>query len=77
MYTVKCLQTTGGEVTMEVCEFVLQDGLFEKELSASGNDGQLIVHVEAHQVADAQEHLILSAHLCAGTTHKKRRKKKN
>lgn len=53
------------EVPVQICVLVLQDGLFEKQLSASGNNRQLVLHMEAHQVADAQEYLILGAHLCA------------
>lgn len=51
------------------CVLVLHDGLFEKQLSAPGHDRQLVLHVEAHKVADAEEHLILGPHLCGNRTH--------
>lgn len=45
---------------MFVC---LQDRLFQAQLAASGNNGHLILHVESHQVANTQKHLITGPHL--------------
>lgn len=45
---------------MFVC---LQDWLFQAQLAASRNNGHLILHVESHQVANTQKHLITGPHL--------------
>lgn len=41
----------------------LQDWLLQTQLTASSHDGPLVFHVEAHQVADTQKHLITGPHL--------------
>lgn len=41
----------------------LQDWLFQTQLAASRHDGHLVLHVETHQVTNAQEHLITGPHL--------------
>lgn len=46
-----------------MCVLVLHDGLLQEQLAAPRHDGQLVLHVETHQVADTQEHLIMGPHL--------------
>ena len=43
----------------------LEDWLLQTQLAASGHDGHLVLHVETHQVTNAQKHLITCSHLLA------------
>lgn len=53
-----------------MCVLMLQDGLLQEQLAAPRHDGQLVLHVEMHQMADTQEHLIMGPHLHTHThTH--------
>lgn len=51
-------------VCVWMCVLVsLQDWLFQTQLAAPRHDGHLVLHVETHQVTNAQEHLITGPHL--------------
>lgn len=55
-----------AELYVKVSECVsvlLEDRLFQTQLAAPRHDGHLVFHVETHQVADTQKHLITGPHL--------------